>query len=167
MSEIHMRAEARTPIGYDCPTVNSTFTCPRCFHTSPIRREMKFCPHCGLEDAAIAAGDTAPMDVTIGRRNFQILDRIAVGSICAIYRCRFEERSRKVEGLFKIARDPVTNDLVSSEAAILRQLQLADDTRRFGAFLPSVVESFGMGDGSGTPRWANVLRMHEEIGSPD
>ena len=146
---------------------DSTFTCPRCFHEFATRPDAQFCPHCGLKDAARAATDTAPIDVAVHDRTYRVMDRLEIGSICMLYRCRFKDGSDDVEGVFKIAHDPRTNDLVSNEAAVLRQLHLAKSAGEFAAFLPKVVESFALGDGSSTPRWANVMRMHKGIHSPD
>src|SRR3954451_14678653 len=125
---------------------DTTITCPRCFHAIPA--DVRFCPHCGMPDVATVASDTAPVDVTVRDRTIRILDRIAVGSICTLYRCRFAEAGAEVEGIFKIARDPRTNDLVANEAAVLQQLHVAPGHERFSAFLPAVVESFGVGDGA-------------------
>src|SRR4249920_2749350 len=104
---------------------DTTITCPRCFHTFPAGADVKFCPRCGLRDVARASVDTQPMDVTVRDRTFRVLDRIAVGAICMLYRCRFKDGSDTIEALFKIARDAKTNDLVTNEATILRQLHVA------------------------------------------
>jgi hypothetical protein len=145
-----------------------TFTCPRCFAEVPIRPETRFCPHCGLADAQDAASDTSPLEVTIGKRRYHVQDRIAVGSICNVYRCTFEHESRPVEGTFKIARDARTNDLVLNEADVLRHLHSADSTGEFGPFLPAIHDSIRYGEArpKSAPRHANVLRVHPEIRSP-
>ncbi len=146
----------------------TTFTCPRCFFTAPTTSELRFCPRCGLRDAAEAAADTSVLEVRVGSRLFHVHERIAIGSICTLYRCRFDSGSKPTEGIFKIARDPRTNDLVANEALILRRLHAADRDGRFGPFLPIVEESFAYGEGSpDARRHANVLRMHAEIHSPD
>ena len=108
------------------------------------------------------------MDLTVHGRALRILDRIAIGSIATLYRCRIGDGSDQVEGVLKIARDARTNDLLGNEAAILRQLHSAVKADRFAAFLPNVLESFAFGNGtSSAPRWANVLRMHPALRSPD
>jgi hypothetical protein len=129
---------------------------------------MKFCPRCGLADVKEAAADTSPLDITTNGRTYRILDRIAIGSICAVYRCRFKDAATEVEAIVKIARDARTNALLVNEAAVLRQLHAADGAARFTPFLPAVEASFSYGDDpSSPPRQVNVLRMHEEIRSPD
>ena len=80
------------------------FNCPRCFFNGPIRDDAKFCPRCGLADPLGAAADTSPVEIASGSQSFQVLDRIAIGSVCALYRCRFKVGGRDVEGVFKIAR---------------------------------------------------------------
>jgi hypothetical protein len=105
--------------------------------------------------------------VAVGPRTYRVLDRLANGSICSLYRCQFTEDSRQVECIFKIASDPRTNRLVTNEADVLRRLHALDIEQRFTPFLPTVQESFAFADDSPTPRQANILRMHEAIGSPD
>jgi serine/threonine protein kinase len=146
----------------------ATFTCPRCFHTGSISRALKFCPRCGLEDVQASAADTEPVEIAVGRNSYQVLDRIAIGSISSVYRCRFMEGARQVEGVFKIARDPCANALIANEADILRRLHVLDPAGKFTPFLPVLAASVGVGDGgSSPPRQGNVLRMHDEIHSPD
>lgn len=129
---------------------------------------MRFCPHCGLTDAKDACFDTSPLEVTVGPHTYRVCDRIAVGSICSIYRCKFMAGSKEVEGVFKVARDPRVNDLVANEANVLRRLRSSEVEGKFAPYLPAVVESMGIGgDVSTAPRQANILRMHDEIHSPD
>src|SRR3954466_3529547 len=114
----------------------ATFTCPRCFFTAPAAKDLRFCPRCGLDEVqAIAAADSAPIDLVAGKRNVQIRDRIALGSIASIYRCHFEADRKQYECVFKIARDARTNDLIVNEAEILRRLHNADADSRFAPFL--------------------------------
>jgi len=114
---------------------------------------------------ATIATDTAPLDIHCDGRLYRVEDRIAIGSICTIYRCRFDQGHRPVEGVFKIAREPMSNALVSNESQVLRHLHQADRDKRFGAFLPTVRSSFAYG--TDIPRQANVLTLHDLIHSPD
>jgi len=142
-----------------------TFTCPRCFLTISSSAPPQFCPRCGLKDVATIASDTAPLDIHCDGRLYRVEDRIDIGSICTLYRCRFEEDRRSVEGVFKIAREPMSNTLVVNESKVLRHLHPSDAEKRFSPFLPTVRHSFAYG--SDVPRQANVLTLHEEIRSPD
>ncbi len=146
-----------------------TFTCPRCFRTAPIRPGARFCPHCGLANAQEAAADTSPLEINAGGRAYRVMDRIAIGSICTIYRCRFTTPADDVEGVFKIAGDAQSNALVANEAAKLRALLARDTGGQFAPFLPVVEASVAVGEGSvNSPvRQANILRMHPAICSPD
>jgi hypothetical protein len=109
----------------------------------------------------------APVEVAVGRRTFVVHERIGVGAICSIYRCRFKAGFGEVEGVFKIARDARNNAYVAREAEVLRRLQGVDAAKRFGAFLPAVEAVVGVADaGAVAPRQGVVLRMHEEIRSP-
>jgi hypothetical protein len=129
---------------------------------------VKFCPRCGLADAAELAADTAPMDVAAAGRNYRVEDRLAIGSVCNLYRCRFRKASGEVEGILKIARDARANELVANEAQALSVLHEPEASGKFKPFLPEVEHSFTLeSSGSAAPRRANVLRMHPEIRSPD
>jgi hypothetical protein len=146
----------------------ATFTCPRCFQVNAVRRGSKFCRHCGLADAQEAAADKSPLDITIGRITYHVLDLLEVGSISSVYRCRFMDGAKEVEGVFKIARDPRTNSLICNEANVLRQLHAVDPAGKHTPFLPGIAASFAYGGEPGSPpRQGNVLRMHDEIQSPD
>jgi hypothetical protein len=114
-----------------------------------------------------AAADSAPIDVTVGRRTYRIHDRIAIGAISMIYRCRFAGEKGEAEGIFKIARDARTNDLIENEAQMLRRLHLRESNARFFPFIPALEASVNLDAAGETPRRGNILRMHEEIRSPD
>jgi hypothetical protein len=144
------------------------FTCPRCFYTAAMAAAVKFCPRCGLADAGELASDTAPMDVTAAGRSYRVEGRLAIGSVCNIYRCRFRKGSREVEGIFKIARDARANEWVTNEAQALSVLHEPAGGEKFKPFLPELEHSLALeSSGSAAPRLANVLRMHPEIRSPD
>jgi hypothetical protein len=135
-----------------------------------VREEGRFCPHCGLPDAMRAAADAAPIEVVGRGRMYRVADRIAIGSICVVYRCAFLADGREIEGTFKVARDPSTNPYVANEAEMLRLLHAAGDAARYAPFLPSVEDALSVGGGeNGTAggRLANVLRTHADIRSPD
>lgn len=145
------------------------FTCPQCLFPVWHRPGLRFCPRCGLPDApAAAADDGSPLDLAVGGRTYRVFDRVAVGAVCSVYRCRFDAGRAPVEGVLKVARDARTNDLVANEAAVLRRLHAADPAGRFAPFLPAVeaTVAVGGGDPSGPPRCGNVLRMHGSIRSP-
>ena len=141
-------------------------TCPRCMK-SPLRSGARYCPRCGLPEVGRAAADTTPVDVPVGGQVFRVLDRVAVGSVSTIYRCRFYDGPIEVEGILKVARDPRANDLITAEAATLHRLFAADPEHRYKPFLPFPQATFGLGgDGSGPPRQATAFRVHPEIRSP-
>jgi serine/threonine protein kinase len=97
-----------------------------------------------------------------------VLDRLAIGSVCTIYRCGFANNGREVEGVCKIARDARANSLVANEAHILGRLFRGDPGAEFTPFLPAVQDTFAVGDDTpNLSRQGNVLRLHEAIGSPD
>ncbi len=141
-------------------------TCPRCF--APVRPGAGFCPRCGSGTAfADPAAAARPMDLAVGSSVYRVLDRVAVGSRCVVYRCTFRSHRSPGEGTFKVARDPVSNAAVAREAEALRHLHAADPAGQFTPFLPTVLESFGyVGGPNEPPRHANVLRLHPDVRSP-
>ncbi len=129
---------------------------------------MQFCPRCGLANVQQAARDNAPLQIKCGSRVYRVLDRIAIGSISTVYHCRFRGIVNDIEGVFKIARDACANDLVANEARILTRLRSIDVDRRFSPFFPELMDSLAYGDDtSAPPRQANVMRLHDDIRSPD
>lgn len=149
----------------DDPTV--PFTCPRCFFTGRAAPDLRFCPRCGLPEVLAAAGDTSPLEITVGRRSYHVLGRLDIGSIATVYRCRFEHEGRYVDGVCKVVRDGRNNALIANEADIVNRLHAADVQQRFGPFLPALQESFTYDDTGPLPRQANILRTHPDIRSPD
>jgi hypothetical protein len=148
-------------------TGEERFTCPRCFHAVRFDAAARFCPHCGLPDAARAAADTSPLDIQGARQSYRVLERIAVGAISNLYRCAFKNGGSVVEGLFKVARDPRTNSLLANEAAVLQALHGRDFNQTYGAFLPTIQESLQLPERGGIPRQANVLSFAGPICSLD
>ena len=99
-----------------------------------------------------AATDHAPLDIVSGAQTFRVHEQLATGSICTVYRCTFAASATHAEGVFKIARDACSNDLLANEAAVLRKLTALDATRRYLPFLPAVQDSFAVAEASGAPR---------------
>lgn len=120
-----------------------------------------------MPEAREAALDTAPLDLSAGGRTYRVLDRLAFGSLSTVYRCRFDDGRRQVEGVFKVARHARGNALVANEADVLRKLHRWPDASRFAPFLSFVEASLEIGGESGAPRRATVLRMHEAVRSVD
>lgn len=144
-----------------------TFTCPRCTYTSPLRPGLRYCPRCGLADAPWAGG-SGPLELTVDGRRCSVRERMAIGSISSIYRCRIGNGRKLIEAVLKVARDSRSNDLIANEAAVLRLLHAGDGEGRFAPFLPVVEGTLSISDaGSDVPRQANLLRMHADISGPD
>jgi hypothetical protein len=143
--------------------------CSRCLAAVAPSARARFCPRCGLPVFLVGGADPRlaadlPAEVTVDGRSYRVLDRIAVGSRCAVYRCRFGVGG---EGTFKIVRHPVSNTALAREAEALRHLHRADPAGTFTPFVPAVVESFGYVARPGdAPRHANVLRLHPLVHSP-
>ena len=157
----------------------AAFTCSRCLLDRSGAPGARFCPRCGLAAAASAGDDaaTAPVDITVAGRTYRVLDHVAAGSICNVYRCRFAPAQRgaaPAEGVLKVARDARANAWLANEAAVLRRLHRAGGAGgRLAPFLPRLRESFRLaddGDG-GSPRAdarrANVLENDPAVRSPD
>ena len=153
--------------------------CPRCLW-SPLRPGARHCPRCGLADVAVAAADKSAMDVLVDGRTFRVLDRVGVGSVSTVYRCRFAGSAHaaptaplEIEGVVKVARDAKANELLANEVATLAKLRAADPAGRYTPFLPAVEATFGLApEDPPVPgravvsRAATIFRMHPEIRSP-
>ncbi len=113
------------------------------------------------------------MTLKVGGRVFRVLNRVGIGSLCVVYRCRFARGGREAEGVLKVARDARANAFLVNEAAVLRHLHGADRAGAFAPFLPRVEASFAVDDGDadvadgGGPRQANALGVDDEIRSID
>src|SRR5690348_13965250 len=141
--------------------------CPRCFFSCDRKGGLRFCPRCGLAGPRERAADRTPLRITLGQERFEIGERIGIGSISTLYRCRSLTRGTQSPGVIKIARDACTNALVANEAEILRFLQNGNAYTQFRAFLPRLEHSFTVDDPNEAPRQANLLQIHEEIRSSD
>lgn len=122
-----------------------------------------------------AKNSTGPLPIPQGnathistpQATYAVTHLIAEGDLCNVYRCTFNDNGRSRQGVFKITRDPVDNDLVENEARTLRFLHNRAGIDQYGPFLPSVQESLLYNDEVGKPsRLVNVLAMHPDIGSP-
>jgi hypothetical protein len=98
-------------------------------------------------------------------REYTVTDLLAKGDKSSLYHCAFTLDGQARRGIFKIARDPADNDLLRSEADILRHLMDADTDGTFAGYFPHLTEAFGYHDG-GTTRQALVLRYVTEIALP-
>ncbi len=107
------------------------------------------------------------VNVTTPRRTYTVTTKLAEGDLCHVYQCVFVEGNRQVNGVFKVARDALDNDLVENEAQTLRHLRSIDRAAEFQMFLPTLEESFTYRDAtSPQPRQVNILSMHPDIPSP-
>ena len=141
-------------------------------HLSPLSVDRGTAPGDAFLPAVRAAGCEAGMARRFADRSrggaavYRVMDRIGVGSICAIYRCTFGGSAAAV--VFKVARDPCSNSLVLNEAAVLRRLHSIAGADKFLSFLPDIADTIALADSStSVARQANVLQMHEEIRSPE
>lgn len=108
---------------------------------------------------------SGPLVTIQTRKNtYTVSKQIATGDICNVYQCDFDN----LRGVFKVSRSPQDNDLVENEAQMLKKLIDADTDNQFFAYFPQVVESIAYRDeGSSARRQANILRVVEDIQSPD
>lgn len=84
----------------------------------------------------------------------------AQGDLCNLYQCRYVLNGKETEGIFKVARNPGDNDLVSNEAHVLRQLASSEEYKQFHAYIPQLVDSFDYRDSTSPhARRVNVLAL--------
>jgi serine/threonine protein kinase len=109
-----------------------------------------------------AHSTTAPTVLVRNRKREYLVQgtSFAQGDLCNHYQCRYVLDGKETNGIFKVARNPGDNDLVSNETEILRQLALSENYEQFHAYLPQLVDSFDYRDSSSPfVRRANVLAL--------
>lgn len=142
--------------------------CPRCLKELDPKSTAKFCPRCGLPDALAAAADQRPVQIAVEGRGYTVAELLATGAIANVYRCEPGKSLKGRRCVFKIARDAINNERVSTEGRVLRQLRAADAHGRHLAFLPDLLESFALTSTTGEmPRQANVLALHPAVKASD
>jgi serine/threonine protein kinase len=72
------------------------------------------------------------------------------------YPCQFEENGRLTQAALKIVRDPNDSSLGRNEARVLRILNTGNASKQFGAYVPTLLDSFILED-SGVTRQASIL----------
>lgn len=102
--------------------------------------------------------DVEPVKIRTKNREYTIWEKIADGDICNLYRCEYTDAGDKKEAIFKVAREPTDNDLVSNEARVLKKLREDDKLEKWRAYAPELIESFSFkDDGSSIRRAANII----------
>lgn len=110
--------------------------------------------------------DFDPITIKTPRNEYELRSLIYSGEITNIYLCRFDSQPKDMEAYFKVAKDPADNDLVASEADMLRGLSKSDGFGKFSYYFPQLVDSIRYRDSlESTPRQANVVTMAEGLRS--
>ncbi|HEY7125316.1 MAG TPA: hypothetical protein VH540_15285 [Ktedonobacterales bacterium] len=112
-------------------------------------------------DGSASAAKTPPVLVRSKRRDYLVQSEVfAQGDLCNLYHCNFDLDGKALAGVFKVARDPEDNDLVSNEASILKHLAASKEYANYAPYAPRLVESFDYRDGhSPDARRANILAL--------
>lgn len=99
--------------------------------------------------------------------SYAVTHLIAEGDLSNVYRTTFNNHGVARQGVIKITRDPIDNDLVENEARVLQHLHSSNRIEDFGMFLPTVENTLQYTDKAGSPpRQVNVLAMHPDVTSP-
>lgn len=79
------------------------------------------------------------------------------------YYCRFQDPiGGETSALFKVARSPRDNDLITNEVKALTRLQAVDSSGKNPPYTPTLIESFGYREkGSTVTRQVNILSFVE------
>lgn len=153
--------------------------CPYCGNTdnSP-GRELEF----GLEFKCTVCDTTSVLVINTGgkkgtqvdkdsglttvqspRHRYTVQELLNRGDKSNLYRVTYEQTGQQREAIFKVARDPLDNDLLYNEARTLQRLN-AGDNGKFTPYYPALLESFQYQDGeSDVLRQANILTFDREI----
>lgn len=107
-----------------------------------------------LDDGTYGRDRTPTVRVKTRRGEYVLQGRFAVGEICDLFQCRGPNPSAQPQ-LFKVARKPRDNDLVTAEARTLRRLH-RELEERWHPFLPDLVDHVTFRAPGGIRRTANV-----------
>ncbi len=102
-----------------------------------------------------------PVLVRSKRRDYLVqAEPFAQGDLCNLYHCTFDLNGKETAGVFKVARDPDDNDLVSNEASTLKHLARSKEYSQYAPYAPRLVDAFDYQDGhSPIARRANILTL--------
>lgn len=103
------------------------------------------------------AAGTPPIRLTSRKRAYEVGALLETDEVCQRYACQFEIDGAGRSGLFKIARTSNDNDLLQTEARVLRQLRADKNFERLWPFVPEIYDSFLYDDGRTESRQANVV----------
>jgi serine/threonine protein kinase len=115
------------------------------------------------QDGATHVTSAPPVLVRNRKREYLVQGTpFAQGDLCNLYRCTCVLDGRESDAIFKVARNPADNDLVSNEGHVLKQLASGKEYDRFHAYLPRLVDSFDYRDSTSPhARRVNVLALEE------
>jgi len=106
-------------------------------------------------------GSTNPLDdwrvvLRTRKRAYVLENAFTEGPLYTSYPGSFEEDGRRCAVLLKITRDPCDNDLAENETNSLQALKAGKAVKKFGNYLPRLLDSFLYEDG-GVFRQVNVF----------
>ncbi len=106
-----------------------------------------------------ADGDSIPTTIRMStrRRAYDVGTLIRTDEVCQHFACQFELNGFIQSGEFKIARTAQDNDLMRTEARVLRHLHADKSFERLWPFIPEIFDSFLYADERTAPRQANII----------
>lgn len=108
-------------------------------------------------DTAGQYGSTVLATLSVNGMTHQVLRPDAAGDLCATYLTRTEAGGTVRETFLKVATNPADNDLLETEATVLRVLRGATADPKWVPFVPELLDSFGYDEPGHTIRQANVI----------
>ena len=109
------------------------------------------------------AATLATIRVSTRKHDYDIGAWLGTDEICQRYACRFMANGAIQQGVFKIARVPDDNDLMTTEAQVLRHLRGDMNFKRLFPFVPKLHASFLYDAGTTAPRQANVVSQVPDV----
>lgn len=86
---------------------------------------------------------------------YEVGEQVAKGEIADLFRATDTKKTKEL--VFKVARLPLDNELLSHEAEALRILHSPDDDPAFYPFFPELTDTFLYSDGAGVQKRVNIL----------
>lgn len=105
-------------------------------------------------------GEIPPESITIIRTNlreYEVFETTAQTDFCNIHSAKYKEGGADIPVLFKVAKSPLDNEFVETEAKTLRKLKEADNFDKFHPYFPDLTDSFIFEDNNRVRKSINVF----------
>ena len=97
--------------------------------------------------------------ISTRRRTYTVGEPFAAGDLANLYACTIDDGQGHTNGILKIAREPLDNDLLANEARTLRHLASDADGTPIPAYIPKILETFVFEDAADEGHQVNAFPL--------